>query len=97
MIDDQAYIDSLKRAVESLHKCKAQHLGSEAIRDYYRDELVWDGRVEFFGLTGHSKAQMAYAWSYQDEGEFKYVAFLEIPPIVSARNAVRVAIASGRL
>ncbi len=96
MTEDQSYIDALKGAVESLHECKATHIGGEAVKEFFRDELVWDGRVEFFALTGHPKALRAYAWSYKDGEETKYVSVLEIPPVDSARNAVRVAIASGR-
>jgi len=53
------------------------------------------GQVEVFDLTGDPKAKRAYAWSHRegknDEGE-RFVAVLEIRPVVSAETAVRVLI-----
>jgi hypothetical protein len=97
MNDAPEYYEALKRAVEKMHECKAVHIGAEPVREYFRDELVWDGRVEIFALTDHPKATRAYAWGYEDEGKTKYIAVLEIPPVQDSRSAVRVAIASGRV
>jgi hypothetical protein len=96
MTEHDKYLDALRGVVESLHECKAIHIGNEPVREYFRDEIVWDGRVEVFALTGHPKASTAYGWGYEDGGETKYVTVLEIPPVEDARTAVRVAITSGR-
>ena len=96
MNDTPEYFAALKRAVESMHECKAVHIGGEPLREYFRDELVWEGRVEIFSLTGHPKATIAYGWGYKDGDETKYVSVLQIPPVENPRTAVRVAIASGK-
>jgi len=49
----------------------------------------------FFDLTGHPEAKRAYAWSHldgQNDERTRFVAVLEIPPVVSAETAVRVQI-----
>jgi hypothetical protein len=46
-------------------------------------------------LTGHPKAKRAYAWSHLDgkhDERTRFVAVLEIPPVVSAEAAMRVSI-----
>lgn len=58
--------------------------------------LVWEGMVEVFRLFGHLKAVHVYAWARAHEtGEDKkrYVTVLQIESIISAREAVRAAIA----
>jgi hypothetical protein len=65
------------------------------VHEMFRGETVWKGDVEVYDLTGHPKAKRAYAWSHldgkNDERE-RFVAVLEIPPVVSAETAVRVQI-----
>jgi hypothetical protein len=58
-------------------------------------KTVWQGDVEVFDLAGHPKAKRAYAWSHLDgakDERTRFVAVLEIPPVVSAETAVRVQI-----
>jgi hypothetical protein len=58
---------------------------------------VWDGVVEVFDLVGHPKAKRAYAWSHLDgdkDEKTRYVAVLEIPPVVSPETAVKASIVS---
>jgi len=56
---------------------------------------VWQGDVEVFDLDGHPEAERAYAWSHRegqdDKGE-RFVAVVEIPPVISAETAVRASI-----
>jgi hypothetical protein len=52
------------------------------------------GTVEVFDLIGHAKAKRCYAWSYQDGGETKSTAVLELPPVDSPKSAIKVAIAA---
>lgn len=60
-------------------------------------ETVWQGNVETFSLTDHPRASKAYAWGCEDEqGETRYLAVLNVPPVNSSREAVQVAIASGK-
>ncbi|MGA2279690.1 MAG: hypothetical protein ABSG80_05245 [Verrucomicrobiota bacterium] len=85
-------IEDLRTAIETMHQCKAMHERSSVVVERFKKETVWEGVVESFALTGHPKAKRCYAWSYQDKGETQYVNVLEIPPVVSPKTAVQVAI-----
>jgi len=78
-----------------LHGCGAVHRETVPVHEVFRGQTVWQGEVEVFDLTGHPKAKRAYGWSHRegksDEGE-RFVAVLEIPPVVSPVTAVRVSI-----
>jgi hypothetical protein len=39
-------------------------VGSEPVIELFKAQVAWDGVVEIFDLTGHSKAKRCYAWSY---------------------------------
>jgi hypothetical protein len=84
----------LHRAVETLHACAATPAGTEAVSEEFEGEPVWQGVVHVFDLHGHPKAKRAYAWSSPIEGSErrKFYAVLEVPPVASARDAVRAAI-----
>ena len=69
---------------------------SEVVMEQFRGQTVWDGIVEVFRLTDHPKTTRCYGWSYLDNGDPRYVTVLELPPVNSARTAVRAAIASGQ-
>lgn len=65
------------------------------VREVFKGQTVWDGEVEVFDLNGHPKAKKCYAWGYRTEtGEWEYVTVLEIPPVDSAKMAVKIAIAA---
>ena len=87
-------IAKLKEAIETMHRCKAQHVRSEPVIDLFRGEVAWDGVVETFDIEGHPKAKRCYAWSFPENGEPKYTTVLEIPPVDSPESAVKVAIAA---
>jgi hypothetical protein len=87
-------IAKLKEAIETMHHCKAKHVGSEPVIDLFRGEVAWDGVVETFDIEGHPRAKRCYAWSFFENGERQYTTVLEIPPVNSAVSAVKVAIAS---
>jgi hypothetical protein len=69
-------------------------VGSEPVIELFKGRVAWDGVVEIFDLTGHSKAKRCYAWSYLENDEPQYTTILEIPPVNSAETAVKVAIAA---
>jgi len=74
---------------------KAEHLESVPITDKVKDQIVWDGVVEVFVLTGHPKTVRVYAWMYETDDPAKpkrHVTVLHIPPVVSPRTAVQAAI-----
>ena len=87
-------IDNLREAIETMHKCKARHVGSEPVVEMFRGKIAWDGVVETFDLEGYPQAKRCYAWSFPENGEPKYTMVLELPPVDSAQTAVKVAIAS---
>ena len=80
-----------------MHGCRVAHESSCHVVEMIDGNEVWRGDVEEFRLSNHLKASIAYAWGYEDEnGEIRYIAVLNIPPINSPREAVQAAIASGR-
>jgi hypothetical protein len=91
----QDYIARLQVAVEQLHGCGAIYRETVPVHEVFRGQTVWQGEVEVFDLTGHPKAKRAYGWSHREgpnyEGE-RFVAVLEIPPVVSPITAVRASI-----
>jgi hypothetical protein len=80
--------------VETMHRCKAIHIGSEPSIDLFQGQIAWDGVVEIFDLIGHPKSKRCYAWSYLESGEPQATTALEILPVDSAETAVKVAIAA---
>lgn len=87
----------LQKAIRDLHGCEGTYLRSEPIREEYGGQVVWDGVVEIFAVD-HATASLAYAWAHEtDTGNVRYVAVLGLPPVKSAKDAVRAAIvAEGR-
>ena len=95
MANRQDYLDRLQVAVQQLHGCGAVHRATVPVHEVFRGQTVWQGNVEVFDLTGHPKAKRCYAWSHLDgpnDERTRFVAVLEIPPVVSAETAVRVQI-----
>jgi hypothetical protein len=93
----QDYLARLQVAVSQLHNCGAIHRETVPVTEVFNGQTIWQGEVEVFDLNGHPKAKRAYAWSHRDgkddAGE-RFVAVLEIPPVVSPETAVKVAIAA---
>jgi hypothetical protein len=91
----QDYLAEVQVAVSQLHNCGTTYVKTVPVHEVFRGETVWQGDVEVFDLTGHPKAKRAYAWSPLDgakDERTRFVAVLEIPPVVSAETAVRVQI-----
>ena len=86
---------ALKQAVEELHRCEANYISSEHVRESLGDTLLFDGAVSLFGLSRHPAATMCYAWSVQESGEPAPVVYaaLRMAPIDSSRDAVRASLA----
>ena len=89
-------LEDVRQAVELMHGCKAKHEKSIPLVEMFGEATVWEGVVESFAITGHPKATRCYAWSFLDGNEPRYIAVLEIPPVISPQTAVRAAIASGQ-
>jgi hypothetical protein len=91
------YYRELRNAIKRLHGCEAVGMGTTPVREVFRGEVVWDGKVEVFDLIGHPKAKRCYAWGYPNDKEpekLDVVTVLEISPVVSPESAVRAAIAA---
>jgi hypothetical protein len=54
--------------------------------------MTW--ATTFTVLSATRKQDAPFAWTYRDGDQNKTVAVLEIPPVDSPQNAVKVAIAS---
>jgi hypothetical protein len=87
-------IAELKQAVERTHTCTAHHIQSVPVREKFVREIVWEGVVHVFEISGHPKATTAYAWSSPIKGSTKrrFFAVLHLPPVTSPVEAVRAAI-----
>jgi hypothetical protein len=90
--------DQLKRAVESQHGGTAILVQSVPVHETHGGQVVWDGTVHVFDLTGNPKATRAYAWSSPVEGSNKrrFFAVLHLGGIRSPQDAVRAAIVAER-
>ncbi len=91
----QDYLAQLQVAIEQLHDCSATWRETVPVHEVFQGKTVWQGDVEVFDLRYHKKANRCYAWSHLDgkhDERTRFVAVLEIPPVVSAETAVRVQI-----
>ena len=97
MANKQDYLARLQIAVSQLHNCGAAWRESVPVREVFQGKTIWQGEVEVFDLNGHPKAKRAYGWSHPEGDDNKgerFVAVLEIPPVISPETAVKVAIAA---
>ena len=95
MANKQDYIAQVQTAVQHLHNCAAVYRETVPVHEVFKGQTVWKGDVEVFDLHNHPKAKRAYAWSHLDgqkDERTRFVAVLEIPPVVSAETALRVQI-----
>jgi hypothetical protein len=89
------YIKELRDVIRRLHGAEAKHVQSVAVKETFKDEVVWNGVVEVFDILGHPKANRVYAWAHnvsQPKRFRRQIAVLHIPPVVSPETAVRAAI-----
>jgi hypothetical protein len=95
MSNKSEYLARLQAEVMQLHHCGATWRKTVSVQEIFQGQTIWLGQVEVFDLHDHPKAKRAYAWS-QREGKDneleRFVAVLEIPPVVSALTAVQVSI-----
>jgi hypothetical protein len=85
------YIEKLQSVILHRHACKSEWLESLPVRDVFRHQIIWDGFVELFSLSGHPKARTAYAWIDQegkDDTRERVETVLEILPVDSPLSAV---------
>jgi len=88
-------IEELQKAIRDLHGCESEYLESVGVKETFKGQIVWEGCVEVFSLTGHPKTDKCYAWSHAESGEKKrFYAVLHLPPVDHPRTAVQAAIVS---
>src|SRR5580700_4613057 len=92
--DDDVSLDELREAVEHMHGVPARFVEAVEVDERFNGEVVWQGAVKVFALTGHpSGATRAYAWSHLVEGtRRKFKAVLGVPPVDGPVMAVRASI-----
>jgi hypothetical protein len=94
-VANKDYIERLKQVIFHLHKASPTWVESVPVEEIFGGKLIWKGIVEVFTLANHPKAKRCFAWSHKDgkdDSDEKFVAVLEIPPVVSPETAVKVAI-----
>lgn len=90
-----SHLGDLKRVIRELHQAEARYVKSVPVQEWFQGQIVWDGVVEVFDLTGHPKAERIYAWAHDTDdpkNAKRYVTVLHIPPVVSPQTAVKAAI-----
>jgi hypothetical protein len=88
------YIEKLQNVMFERYGCESSWIESLPVLDVFHGQIVWDGFVEVFGLSGHPKAKIAYAWMDQDgtDGTGAIIeTILELPPVDSPLSAVQTA------
>src|SRR5580698_8709648 len=89
-------IDKIKEAVQARCGGEPKHLESVPVREIFNGDVVWEGVVEVFHVTGQPMISRCYAWSFHDGTETRFVTVLKTPPIMSAVDAVRAFIMASR-
>ena len=89
------FISSLGQAITAMHGCDCSHLETSTVIEQIEGKTIWSGKVETFDLEGHEAATQAFGWAWEENGEPKYIAVLNVPPINDPSDAVKAAIASG--
>lgn len=67
---------------------QAVYIGRSSVREIFDGEVVWEGEVLSFSLKAHPTASKCFAWEVDGE----VTAVLGVPPVESARDAVRASI-----
>ena len=85
---NEAPLTTFVHAIHATHGVSSQLLGREQVVETFEGQTVWEGEVLVFELVGHPNAKRCYAWEVDGE----VTAVLEMPPVKSARDAVRAAL-----
>ena len=88
------YVANLQNAIRAMHRCNSRYIESVPVTEKSQGKVTWAGVVDVFDLIWHPTAKRAYAWSYRDGAQTRFVAVLEVPPVDSPQSAVRLNIAA---
>jgi len=86
------YIEHLQRAIKKTFGLESQHVETLAVVETFRGDVLFNGDVEVFTVTGHPDATRCYAWAKDIETGSNSTVVLERPPIKNALDAVRAAL-----
>ena len=81
------YIRSLQDYILRKHGCRSIHFQTVPLKETFHGRVIFDGNVEVFTLIGHPQAARVFAWCHDHDDDC--AAFLAIPPITTARDAMR--------
>jgi hypothetical protein len=85
----------LEKAIRETHGCDSFWLESVKVGENFQGQPTWHTTVDVFALVGHPKARRAYAWMIYRKGEQdRTVVILELPPVASAQDAMKAAMAN---
>ena len=81
-------LSTFKKAIRATHGAEAELAERLFVIETFEGETVWEGEVLVFNLQGYPGASKCYCW----EVDGQVTAVLEVPPVRSARDAVRASI-----
>jgi hypothetical protein len=90
------HIERLQKAIHDQHGCDAKHVESVPVHLTFNGQTVWRDTVEVFEVHNHPTALRCFAWSSSLEtgGTREQIfAALQLPPVLTAEDAVRSIIA----
>ena len=89
-------IDELRDVIRELHGVEAEHVETVPVKETFRGETVWEGKVEVFDID-HPRTDRIYAWSHETDDPSnprRHVTVLHIPPATTPHRAVQASIVS---
>ena len=81
----------LQSVILHRHACESSWVESLPVHDVFGGQIIWQGFVEVFSLSGHPKTRIAYAWidhEWSNDTGKRVETGLEIPPVDSPLTAV---------
>jgi hypothetical protein len=88
-------IRKIRHALRKIYGCESTHIETYSVHEMMDGKTVWQGEVEEFELIDH-ETKFVFAWTYPRRTRDEFVTVLKIPPVETARDAVQIAIASGK-
>ena len=90
-MEERAYREHLKMAVEHTHRCEAKWIETVPVRGHFSGETMWEGDVTVFEVK-HPTAKICYAWAVtsgkRDSGD-QFVTALGVDGVDSPLEAVK--------
>ena len=93
-MNKKVYLERLRFVIKKVHGADSKHRETVPVVERWKGKIVWEGEVEVFDLLAHPKGKTCYAWAYSKDGTEHTTAVLELPPVISPKTAVQVAIAN---